>query len=112
MSLSLSLLAEMLMLFVVECTDVKKFISCRRYETLSLHQILEGFVVSDCDWLMPDSEQRRVPVTDSLKRREMLEEFLFWYFDSFVLPLLKVRIPLSSYMGVLKTWDPNRRRFT
>jgi telomerase reverse transcriptase len=41
---------------------------------------------------MPKSKQRRVPVTDSLKRRELLEEFIFWYFDSFVLPLLRVSV--------------------
>lgn len=29
-------------------------------------------------------------MSDSLKRRELLEDFLFWYFDSFVLSLLKV----------------------
>jgi telomerase reverse transcriptase len=39
---------------------------------------------------MPKSKHTRVPVTDALKRREMLEQFIFWYFDSFVLPLLKV----------------------
>ena len=26
------------------------------------------------------------------KRRELLEEFVFWYFDGFLVPLLKVRI--------------------
>ncbi|KAF7292779.1 Telomerase reverse transcriptase [Mycena indigotica] len=71
---------------------VKTFISCRRYETLSLHNILQGFSTSACDWLMPPGpglNQKRVPVTDSLKRREILEEFIFWYFDSFLMPLLK-----------------------
>jgi telomerase reverse transcriptase len=74
--------------------DVKTFISCRRYETLTLHHILQGFSTSDCDWLMPPGQaaqqQSRVSVTDALKRRELLEEFIFWYFTSFLLPLLKV----------------------
>lgn len=35
-------------------------------------------------------KQTRVSVSDSLKRRELLEEFLFWYFDSFISLLLKV----------------------
>lgn len=73
--------------------SVKQFISCRRYESLSLHHILQGFSTSACDWLIPPGpgaqEQARVSVSDSLKRRELLEDFLFWYFDSFVLPLLK-----------------------
>lgn len=29
-------------------------------------------------------------VSDAKKRRELLEDFLFWYFDGFVSPLLKV----------------------
>jgi len=75
---------------------VKKFISCRRYESLSLHYLLQGFSTSACDWLIPPGpgarEQARISVSDSLKRRELLEDFLFWYFDSFVLPLLKVNL--------------------
>ena len=35
--------------------------------------------------------QGRVSVSDALKRRELLEEFMFWYFDGFLMPLLKVR---------------------
>jgi len=43
---------------------------------------------------MPPGEkakaQGRVSVSDSLKRRELLEDFMFWYFDGFLMPLLKV----------------------
>lgn len=78
------------------CTaDVKEFIVARRFETMSLHHVLQRFSTSDCDWLIPPGlpgcHHGRVPVTDSLKRRELLEEFMFWYFDSFVTPLIKVR---------------------
>ena len=38
--------------------------------------------------------QSRVSVTDALKRRELLEDFVFWYFDSFVSSLLKVSVIL------------------
>ncbi|PPQ76240.1 hypothetical protein CVT26_008148 [Gymnopilus dilepis] len=72
--------------------DVKEFIDCRRHETLNLHHILQNFSTTACDWLSPSSHQDRVSVSDSLKRRELLEDFLFWYFDSFVMPLLRVRI--------------------
>jgi hypothetical protein len=39
---------------------------------------------------MPSGSHNRVSVTDALKRRELLEEFLWWYFDGFLIPLLKV----------------------
>ena len=34
-------------------------------------------------------------VTDFLKRREIFEEFVFWYFNSFLLPLLSVGFVLA-----------------
>ena len=33
---------------------------------------------------------QRVCYSDSIKRRELVEEFLYWYFNSFLIPLLKV----------------------
>ena len=79
------------------CTDVKHMILARRYETSTVHNVLQGFRTADCDWLMPHTagalKQARVSVTDALKRRELVEDFLFWYFDGFLLPLLKVSIP-------------------
>lgn len=71
-------------------TDVKSFITSRRYETTTIHNILQGFSVTECDWLAPGRAQPRVTLTDARKRRELLEEFLFWYFDSFLIPLLRV----------------------
>lgn len=72
---------------------LKEFICLRRHETFTLHYILRGFSTADCDWVMPPgtgmTKQVRVSVTDALKRRELLEEFMFWYFDSFVIPLVK-----------------------
>ena len=78
--------------------DIKTFISLRRYETLSLHTLLQGLRTSDCDWLaLPDARNRtRVPVSDSLKRRELLEDFIFWYFDGFLLPLLKAHFYITE----------------
>lgn len=71
---------------------LKEFISLRRHETFTLHYTLQGFSTADCDWVMPHGtgmiKQTRVSVTDALKRRELLEEFMFWYFDSFVIPLV------------------------
>ena len=74
--------------------DVKRFIAMRRYETTTLHALMQDLRVSECEWLLPPSaanaEQRNVPPSDSLKRLELLQEFVYWYFDSFLIPLLKV----------------------
>ena len=77
-----------------KASDIKEFIGGRRHETVTLHHVLQGFSTTECDWLIPPGpgmkRQERASITDSLKRRELLEEFIFWYFDSFVLPLIKV----------------------
>jgi telomerase reverse transcriptase len=74
--------------------DIRRLVQARRYETLSLHEVLQGFKVRDCDlWLGAASEragQQRSSVSDSIKCRELLEEFIYWFFESFVLSLIKV----------------------
>ncbi|KAK7690659.1 hypothetical protein QCA50_005758 [Cerrena zonata] len=70
---------------------VKTLITARRFETLTVHELVQGFSTSECDWLAgPHStSQKRVSVSDALKRRQLLEEFLFWYFDGFLIPLIR-----------------------
>ncbi|KAF5367406.1 hypothetical protein D9758_003636 [Tetrapyrgos nigripes] len=78
--------------FKLICKHIKLFISCRRFETLTLHTVLQGFSTSACEWLMPPGDgnkQHRVNASDQLKRRELLEDFIYWFFDSFVLALLR-----------------------
>ncbi|ESK87254.1 telomerase reverse transcriptase [Moniliophthora roreri MCA 2997] len=78
--------------FKVICRHLKTFIAARRYEKVSLHHVLQDFSTSACEWLMPPGDGRnqgRVPVTDALKRRELLEEFLFWFFDSFIISIIR-----------------------
>ncbi|KAJ8072353.1 Telomerase reverse transcriptase [Marasmius tenuissimus] len=74
------------------CQHIKTFVTARRYDKVSLHLVLQGFSTAACDWLLPPgngTKQQSVPVTDSLKRRELLEDFLFWVFDSFIVSLIR-----------------------
>ncbi|PSR75587.1 hypothetical protein PHLCEN_2v9067, partial [Hermanssonia centrifuga] len=86
--------------FAVVKSKIQTLISARRYETFTLHSILQNFSTSDCEWLMPDTpgarKQSRVSVTDSLKRTELLKEFLFWYFDSFLIPLIRTNFYVTE----------------
>ncbi|KAJ3554494.1 hypothetical protein NM688_g3081 [Phlebia brevispora] len=72
---------------------VKTLITMRRFETVNLHTLIQGLSVSECEWLSPRSQEsaknRHVPASDSLKRLEVLQEFVHWYFDSFLVSLLK-----------------------
>lgn len=60
---------------------------------MTLHEIMQGFSISECRWLEPDGAKpgARVSVGDALKRKEILSEFIFWLFDGFIVPLIKVR---------------------
>lgn len=74
-------------------SEVDIFIGLRRFESLSLHAVLQGFAISECTWLEPENFKtgERVSASDAAKRREILYESLYWLFDSFLIPLLKVR---------------------
>ncbi|KAK4334926.1 Telomerase reverse transcriptase [Rhodotorula toruloides] len=72
--------------------QISSFLALRRYETTSLHALLQGFAVLDCDWLAPTStasRHQRPTAADINKRRELLSEFLYWFFDSFVIDLVR-----------------------
>ena len=62
---------------------------------MSLHNIMQGLSTTDCEWTSSNASSSYTPVSDSLKRRELLEEFIVWYFGSFVAPLLRARHPYS-----------------
>ncbi|BGP08731.1 Telomerase reverse transcriptase [Rhodotorula toruloides] len=71
---------------------ISSFLALRRYETTSLHALLQGFAIVDCDWLAPAtsaSRHQRPTAADMNKRRELLGEFLYWFFDSFVIDLVR-----------------------
>lgn len=61
---------------------------------MSLHEVLQGLKTADCDvWLGLSSDRanrEKRNVSDHLKRRTLLEDFIYWFFESFVLALVKV----------------------
>jgi len=84
-------------------TDIREYVELRRFESVSLHHVLQDTKISKCKWLEPehadDKPKKHTNVTESLKRREIFEEFVFWYFNSFLLPLLSVGFLFSAAFG-------------
>ncbi|GAA5915420.1 hypothetical protein JCM6882_001418 [Rhodosporidiobolus microsporus] len=76
-------------------SHVSSFIRLRRFESTSLHALLQGFAILDCAWLAPPSashastQQHKPNALDMEKRREVLSDFLFWFFDSFIIDLIR-----------------------
>ncbi|KAG0659712.1 hypothetical protein C6P46_005071 [Rhodotorula mucilaginosa] len=90
-------------IYEVECyltlttTDVSQLLRYRRYESVSLHALLQGFSVLDCEWLSTKNrsskagpvQQQRSTAADMGKRLELLSEFMYWFFDSFIIDLVR-----------------------
>ena len=80
--------------------DVETFIFAGCYETMTLHYIFQGLSMMACNWITPPGEgfksHTRVSITNSLKRHEVLEEFIIWYFNSFLIPLLKTTFYITE----------------
>jgi telomerase reverse transcriptase len=64
-------------------------ITQRRFETVTLHQLVQRLRIADMEWL-GQTPDRRVCQSDAAKRSELVWEFVYWFFDSFVIPIVKV----------------------
>ncbi|KAJ3526128.1 hypothetical protein NM208_g11338 [Fusarium decemcellulare] len=69
---------------------VDHFIKLRRFETMSLHEISQDLKVTNIDWLQPPGLKDQKPSkTDTEKRHEIFFEFLYFIFDSLLIPLIR-----------------------
>ncbi|KAJ5177714.1 reverse transcriptase [Penicillium coprophilum] len=75
---------------------VDQFIKLRRFESLSLHEVCKGVKITSIPWLEPpqvqttSSETRsKIALSDLHKRTEIFHEFMFWIFDSILIPLIR-----------------------
>ncbi|KAK7738484.1 Telomerase reverse transcriptase [Cytospora paraplurivora] len=69
---------------------VDNFIRLRRFETISLHEVIQGFKIIEIEWLEPPGlKHRKCSQTDFRKRSEIFQEFLYYIFDSLVIPLIR-----------------------
>ncbi|BGP48846.1 Telomerase reverse transcriptase [Rhodotorula kratochvilovae] len=66
---------------------ISAFIRMRRFETTSLHALMQGFSLLSCEWLSASAQ--KPTAEDMEKRKELLSEFLFWLFDGFVIDLIR-----------------------
>ncbi|KAM0282493.1 hypothetical protein ACHAQH_003007 [Verticillium albo-atrum] len=69
---------------------VDHFVKLRRFEALSLHELTHGLKVTSMKWLAPPSlKSQKTSQTDMNKRLEILNDFLYYVFDSLLIPLLR-----------------------
>ncbi|KAG0259500.1 hypothetical protein DFQ27_004036 [Actinomortierella ambigua] len=70
------------------------FIKLGKYESMSLHYVLQGFRMSDCEWLQDPQRKegvrvRHTTLTDSKKQQDILQDLVRWLFEGFLVPLIR-----------------------
>ncbi|PGH05494.1 hypothetical protein AJ79_06801 [Helicocarpus griseus UAMH5409] len=70
---------------------VDTFVQLRRFESLSLHEVAQGLKITCVRWLQPPSElpSAKLSASDIRKRTEMFLEFVYYIFDSLLIPLIR-----------------------
>lgn len=82
---------------------VDRFIRLRRNDKCSLHDAIQGLKVNDMTWTMDPEllEQQRnpqptnkkkkpkTPATEFQTRTRLAQQFVYWLFDGFIMPLIK-----------------------
>ena len=76
--------------------NIDRFIRLRRYEGLSLHEVLQGMKISGMDWLDLYASKMMLSKSDFNKRLEILAEFLYYLFDSVLIPLLRANFHVTE----------------
>ncbi|KAK1782090.1 Telomerase ribonucleoprotein complex RNA binding domain-containing protein [Copromyces sp. CBS 386.78] len=72
--------------------QIDAFIRLRRFESMTLHQVVQGLQISSIPWLAPpsfSSFSHKCSQGETNKRKEILHEFLYYIFDSLLIPLLR-----------------------
>ncbi|CEH16267.1 telomerase reverse transcriptase [Ceraceosorus bombacis] len=71
---------------------VRQFVHARRYESVNMHQLLDGLRLNDVTWLQTPSlraSAQRCTAAEHARRESLLAEVLFYVVDSLVMPLLR-----------------------
>lgn len=69
---------------------VNHFVHLRRFESMCLHDVVQGMKIRDLEWLTPPGlAKQSCSQSDLKKRTEIFHEFLYYLFDSILMPLIR-----------------------
>ncbi|KAK5195903.1 Telomerase reverse transcriptase [Exophiala xenobiotica] len=69
---------------------IDEFVQMRRFESMTLHKAVQGICVKSIPWLCPPGQNRqKMSNSDHSKRLELLHEFVYYIFDSLLIPLIR-----------------------
>lgn len=71
-------------------SHIDRFVYMRKFETLSLHEVCSGLKLKAVEWLVPANitKSQNMSASDMRKREEILQELVYYLFDSLLIPLL------------------------
>ncbi|KAJ5082191.1 hypothetical protein N7532_011234 [Penicillium argentinense] len=79
------------------------FVKMRRYENLSLHAVCKSLKLTSIGWLVPPNLQQqasetkpKLSLSDFQKRTELLHEFIYYIFDSILIPLIRTNFYVTE----------------
>ncbi|RMZ73943.1 telomerase reverse transcriptase [Pyrenophora seminiperda CCB06] len=77
---------------------VDQFVDLRRFESLTLHQVTQEIHITSIAWLRPPNqdEDSKLSKSDLDKRTEVFLEFVYWLFDSFLVPLIRTNFHVTE----------------
>lgn len=76
---------------------VDDFVCMRRFESISLHQVVQGLRISVIEWLsLPGKINKKISKSDYSKRLEILHEFVYYVFDSLLIPLVRAHFYVTE----------------
>lgn len=69
---------------------VVRFIYMRKYESMTMHDLVQNVRLKSIPWLVPDSMTgaHKLSASDKKKRTQLLNEFVYFVFDSLLVPLI------------------------
>ncbi|RDW68574.1 hypothetical protein BP5796_09231 [Coleophoma crateriformis] len=76
--------------------NVAQFVELRRFETLNLHKILQRMRMTTIKWLAPPNTGAKISQTDFRKRMEIFQEFIYYLFDSILIPLIRTNFHVTE----------------
>ncbi|ORX48375.1 hypothetical protein BCR36DRAFT_79913 [Piromyces finnis] len=77
---------------------LKRLIKMKKHETLSLHNMIQNFKITDCQWLSINSRGSKNSLTEFEKQKEIMYILLSFICKELVIPLIKVNFYVTETM--------------
>lgn len=76
--------------------NVDCFVKLRRFESVSLNDVMHGMKTSAIPWLSHTKPTAKGSQSDTFKRLELFHEFLYYIFDSLLIPLIRCNFHVTE----------------